>query len=298
MYHVKGLPDTFAIRAVEIPAKMKWLNSRDCFLLNAGGKQLFLWQGQGASDPVRRQASALANVLLKDLGTNSTGLVIVNEEQPTKEWEKAIGKKQEYPCAPHLRKRQGWRPRLFACSSTSGEFRVEEVFDYAQDDLESSSIYLLDTWAELFVWIGSKSYEEDERMAMETAVAFVQGATDGRLLDAPVYAIREGDESLEFTCHFQAWDDGWGTAFAKGKKNKTKKRANTQNVRELLAELNRVYTYEELKAKPPPKGLDKTKLEQYLSDEEFKKLVKMTKDEFYALPAWKQTKVRQQLGLY
>jgi hypothetical protein len=38
--------------------------------------------------------------------------------------------------------------------------------------------------------------------------AYVQGATDGRLLDAPVYSIRENDESLEFTCHFQAWDDG------------------------------------------------------------------------------------------
>jgi hypothetical protein len=38
--------------------------------------------------------------------------------------------------------------------------------------------------------------------------AYVHGATDGRLLDAPVYSIRENDESLEFTCHFQAWDDG------------------------------------------------------------------------------------------
>jgi hypothetical protein len=30
----------------------------------------------------------------------------------------------------------------------------------------------LDAWAEVFVWIGSKSYEEDERMAMETAVVW------------------------------------------------------------------------------------------------------------------------------
>lgn len=42
----------------------------------------------------------------------------------------------------------------------------------------------------------------------------------------------------------------------RGKKKAKKKRAatQTQNVRELLAELNRVYTYEELKAKPPPKA--------------------------------------------
>lgn len=298
LYHVRGLADAFAMRAVQIPAKRKWLNSRDCFLLTSGGKQLFLWQGEGASDALRRQATVLADVLAKDLGRTSAP-VVVRENLPSKEWEKAIGKKQEYPCAPHLKRSHGWRPRLFVCSSTSGEFRVDEVFDYAQEDLEPSNIYLLDAWAEVFVWIGSKSYEEDERMAMETAVAYVQGATDGRLLDAPVYSIRENDESLEFTCHFQAWDDGWGAELVKGKKKASKKKkTETQNVRALLAELNRVYTYEELKAKPPPKGLDKTKLEQYLSEEEFKTVLQMTKDEFYALPPWKQNKLRQQASLY
>ncbi|ELR14973.1 villin headpiece domain containing protein [Acanthamoeba castellanii str. Neff] len=298
LYHVRGLADAFAMRAVQIPAKRKWLNSRDCFLLTSGGKQLFLWQGEGASDALRRQVTVLADVLAKDLGRTSAP-VVVRENLPSKEWEKAIGKKQEYPCAPHLKRSHGWRPRLFVCSSTSGEFRVDEVFDYAQEDLEPSNIYLLDAWAEVFVWIGSKSYEEDERMAMETAVAYVQGATDGRLLDAPVYSIRENDESLEFTCHFQAWDDGWGAELVKGKKKASKKKkTETQNVRALLAELNRVYTYEELKAKPPPKGLDKTKLEQYLSEEEFKTVLQMTKDEFYALPPWKQNKLRQQASLY
>jgi supervillin len=84
----------------------------------------------------------------------------------------------------------------------------------------------------------------------------------------------------------------------KGKKKTKKKRTETQNVRALLAEFNRVYTYEELQAKPPPKGLDKTKLEQYLSDDEFAKVLQMTKDEFYALPSWKQNKIRQQINLY
>jgi hypothetical protein len=48
----------------------------------------------------------------------------------------------------------------------------------------------------------------------------------------------------------------------------------------------------------PLQGLDKTKLEQYLSEEEFKTVLQMTKDEFYALPPWKQNKLRQQASLY
>jgi len=47
---VRGLAEPFAVRAVQIPAKRKWLNSRDRFLLTSGGRQVFLWQGEGASD--------------------------------------------------------------------------------------------------------------------------------------------------------------------------------------------------------------------------------------------------------
>jgi len=60
-------------------------------------------------------------------------------------------------------------------------------------------------------------------------------------------------------------------------------------------EYNRVYTFEELKK--IPKGLDKTKLEQYLSDEDFMKHFRMTKEEFYDLPAWQQMNKRQEAGL-
>lgn len=135
LYHVKGLPDAFAIRAVQIPVKRRWLNSRDCFILNTGGKNLLIWQGEGSNDTLRKQTAVLANVIAKDLGI-SNAPTVVNEAQPGKEWEKIIGKKQEYPCTPHLKRSHGWRPRLFVCSSTSGEFRVDEVFDYAQEDLE------------------------------------------------------------------------------------------------------------------------------------------------------------------
>ncbi len=56
------------------------------------------------------------------------------------------------------------------CTSISGQFSVSRVWDYSQADLYSSNCYLLDAWAEVYVWIGNDSYDEDERMAMETAV--------------------------------------------------------------------------------------------------------------------------------
>ncbi|KAL6042698.1 Villin headpiece domain containing protein, partial [Balamuthia mandrillaris] len=329
----------------------KRLNSQDAFILMYREKGLvtkqLAWFGEGSNEVLREATRKLAKVLVKSYASVPSSNVVETlpsvemeegKESSHKEWKKALGDKA-YPNAAFLKK-HGLKRRLFACSSTSGAFSVEEVFDFAQEDLEPSSIFFLDIWGEVYVWIGSKSYEEDERMGMATAVDFVAAATDGRLRNTPVYAFREGEEPIEFTCNFQAWDDGTGKLKVKRSKKKKKSSSGSSsssvksvvkkssskkskdskdkssytpspkgsNVRAILAEYNRVWTYAELteavkQAQTPAgqaklKGLDKTKLEQYLSDEEFQKHVGMSKQDFYALPLWKQTNKRQEIGLY
>ncbi|KAL6058812.1 proteasome regulatory particle base subunit rpn10, variant 2 [Balamuthia mandrillaris] len=58
----------------------------------------------------------------------------------------------------------------------------------------------------------------------------------------------------------------------------------------------RTYSLEELKQKPAE--LDGTKLETYLSDEDFARAFGMTKTEFYAQPVWKQKDMKAKLGLF
>jgi len=43
--------------------------------------------------------------------------------------------------------------------------------------------------------------------------------------------------------------------------------------------------------------LNPAKLESYLSSAEFEEVLQMTKTEFYALPAWKQKKKRDEVDL-
>ena len=47
-----------------------------------------------------------------------------------------------------------------------------------------------------------------------------------------------------------------------------------------------------------PAGLDATRKEQYLSDEEFVKAFSMPRDEFYALKPWKQAQLKKVLGIF
>ena len=51
-----------------------------------------------------------------------------------------------------------------------------------------------------------------------------------------------------------------------------------------------------LKAAPP--GLDSTKLEQYLADDEFQAVFGIAKADFYGLPQWVQIKRRKEVGLH
>lgn len=65
---------------------------------------------------------------------------------------------------------------------------------------------ILDTFTEVYVWIGSQSTEQEKSMSAETAKRYVEHATDGRSPDTPIVFIHAGDEPAMFTCHFLGWD--------------------------------------------------------------------------------------------
>ena len=53
-----------------------------------------------------------------------------------------------------------------------------------------------------------------------------------------------------------------------------------------------------LKQRPLPEGVDPARLETYLSDEEFKNVFKVDKEQFSKLPGWKQAKTKKEVGLF
>ena len=64
---------------------------------------------------------------------------------------------------------------------------------------------------------------------------------------------------------------------------------------------NQFYSYEQLKLKSGyslPDEIDNSKREIYLSDEEFKELFNMSKDEFSKLADWRKKRMKQDLNLW
>ncbi|XP_031417586.1 supervillin-like, partial [Clupea harengus] len=70
-------------------------------------------------------------------------------------------------------------------------------------------------------------------------------------------------------------------------------------VKDVLSRLSKkLYSVEELTSKPLPEGVDPLRLEMYLCDEDFQGLLELTREEFNALPNWKQLKLKKSKDLF
>jgi len=198
LYHVRGT-SKLNTRAVEVETKATSLNSNDSFVVLTP-QNMYIWYGKGSNDGERADAKEIANIL-----KGKRDIKEINEGSEPSDFWTAIGGKQDYASSPAMFD-DTHEPRLFQCSNASGAFRVEEIFNFTQSDLDDDDVFILDTFNEVYVWVGSGSNEIEKKMAMESAVSFVETATDGRSKDTPILRINAGFEPRLFTAFFQAWD--------------------------------------------------------------------------------------------
>eukprot|EP00735_Rhodelphis_limneticus_P008798 TRINITY_DN2282_c0_g1::TRINITY_DN2282_c0_g1_i1::g.6847::m.6847 TRINITY_DN2282_c0_g1::TRINITY_DN2282_c0_g1_i1::g.6847 ORF type:complete len:944 (-),score=398.86,sp/P02640/VILI_CHICK/39.83/3e-174,sp/P02640/VILI_CHICK/32.63/2e-39,sp/P02640/VILI_CHICK/28.42/2e-32,Gelsolin/PF00626.17/1.1e-18,Gelsolin/PF00626.17/1.8e-16,Gelsolin/PF00626.17/1e-09,Gelsolin/PF00626.17/6.1e-17,Gelsolin/PF00626.17/2.5e-07,Gelsolin/PF00626.17/1.7e-10,VHP/PF02209.14/9.4e+03,VHP/PF02209.14/2.6e-14 TRINITY_DN2282_c0_g1_i1:633- len=414
LYHVRGTND-LNTRAVQVEEKATALNSTDCFVLVAYNK-LYVWRGQFSTDTEKAYADNVAKLLQKG---SITEVKQLNEGEEDDEFWSALGGKQEYPqaSAGTLAPRDA---RLFQVSNSSGNLKVEEIFNFSQEDLDENDVMLLDTYSEVYVWLGRDSNDDEKKGAVDIAYQYIQRAAgdegDGREWNCPVVKVDSGSEPSFFTCHFIGWTERKVKAFVdpyqarlQKLKEDTKapeaqpefarrasqakpfndplaakekaKEPSSEETPEFLAKLKKKDVFvdpyqaklEKLKqdnpegepeaAAPEPAkfdpsavapvhiaapraddespapapsaaesesedkvtvpigaknfskteilelkrrksifnevhGLEATRLEQYLPDDEFKAIFKCTRDEFNVLPKWKQMKLKKDNGFF
>ncbi|XP_068105149.1 gelsolin isoform X2 [Hyperolius riggenbachi] len=191
-------------RAVEVDAEAANLNSNDAFVLKTPSAA-YLWVGQGASDPEKRGAQELLNVL------GVSGSQVSEGREPDDFWT-ALGGKAPYRTSSRLKDKLNTHPpRLFACSNKTGRFIIEEVpGELTQDDLATDDVMLLDTWDQVFVWVGNEAQEDEKKEALASASKYIESDPANRDKRTPIAVIKQGFEPPTFTGWFLAWDnDFW-----------------------------------------------------------------------------------------
>ncbi|KAG7376712.1 hypothetical protein PHYPSEUDO_012856 [Phytophthora pseudosyringae] len=204
LYQVKGTNEKNTL-AVQVDEKTSSLTSGDCFVLVTPSK-VYEWQGNGSSSAEREIASKIASILKK-----SHEVEVVEEGSESDEFWGFLGGKGEYAKtkssfeAPH-------EPRLFQCSNTYGYFDAREIINFAQDDLNTDDVFILDTFTTLYVWIGAGANEPERREAMALAHKYLAVVkSDGRGEGTPIVAVHCNSEPLMFTSNFLAWDSEFFT---------------------------------------------------------------------------------------
>uniref|UniRef100_A0A6N2K939 HP domain-containing protein n=1 Tax=Salix viminalis TaxID=40686 RepID=A0A6N2K939_SALVM len=91
----------------------------------------------------------------------------------------------------------------FSCSIG----QVEEVYNYSQDDLLTEDIMILDTHAEVFVWVGQSVDPKEKQNVFDVGQKYIEMAVclDGLSPYVPLYKVTEGNEPSFFTTYF-LWD--------------------------------------------------------------------------------------------
>ncbi|CAB3995558.1 supervillin-like isoform X2, partial [Paramuricea clavata] len=111
------------------------------------------------------------------------------------------------------------------------------------------------------------------------------------------YVVQAGLEPSCFTTHFPFWNRRQSIAEIQRKEGK--KDGEKKPIEKALEALTKkFYSFKELTSDNPPDGVDPSKLETYLTDEDFEENFQMPRDLFGLFPGWKQDILKKAFGLF
>ncbi|KAK6945290.1 Villin headpiece [Dillenia turbinata] len=197
-------------KAVQVDAVAASLNSNECFLLQSGSS-IFTWHGNQSTYEQQQLAVKVAEFL-------KPGITLKHAKEGTESsafWF-ALGGKQSYTSKKAAQDTTR-DPHLFTFSfNKGGTSMVEEVYNFLQDDLLTEDILILDTHAEVFVWVGQSVDPKEKQNAFDIGQKYIEMAAtlEGLPPNVPLYKVTEGNEPCFFTTYF-SWDSAKATSHDK-----------------------------------------------------------------------------------
>uniref|UniRef100_A0A8C0VZ73 Villin-1 n=1 Tax=Cyanistes caeruleus TaxID=156563 RepID=A0A8C0VZ73_CYACU len=295
LFQVHGTNE-YNTKAFEVPARASSLNSNDVFVLKTPSC-CYLWYGKGCSGDEREMAKTVADIISK-----MEKPVIAEGQEPPEFW-LALGGKSQYASSKRLQEENpSVSPRLFECSNKTGTFLATEILDFTQDDLEESDVYLLDTWDQVFFWIGNGANESEKEAAAVMAQEYLRSHPSGRDLDTPIIVVKQGYEPPTFTGWFLAWDPlNWDKELQPGASIPGPGPDVFTATTTLVPTKLETFPLDVLvntSADDLPQGVDPSRKEDHLSDADFQAVFGMNRSAFSNLPLWKQQKLKKDKGLF
>uniref|UniRef100_A0A1A9WC79 HP domain-containing protein n=1 Tax=Glossina brevipalpis TaxID=37001 RepID=A0A1A9WC79_9MUSC len=219
---------------------------------------------------------------------------------------------------------------IFSANELSSPLRCKDLltpYPFTQAQLYNArqpTIFMLDDGDVLWLWMGWWPLEDvkitaeergsptnenragvnrwisERRAALETSISYWRAkfgdSFEKKFHGIQGYVVWAGLEPTAFKALFPDWserEDIKEINLQDGRSNKP------IHITEVLTQLTQTeYPWEVLKKRPLPEGVDPTRLEVYLNDDDFQNALGLSRTEFEQMPVWKQTSLKKERGLF
>jgi len=198
------------VRVTQVDMKPESLNSGDVFILD-GGLQLYQFNGKAAS-PMEKMKGAQLTRAMADERKGLPKVHVIEEGDKTSDagefWkllggEKPIKSASEGGSDEEAEAANAKIRKLFRLSDATGKMEFTEVASgkISRKLLDNNDVFVFDSGAEVFAWIGSKATSAEKKKSMSYAQEYLQKYS--RPLWLPITRVLEGQENEVFN---QAFD--------------------------------------------------------------------------------------------
>jgi hypothetical protein len=202
LLHLKGKRK---VRVTQVPLARDSLNSGDVFILDAG-LNIYQWNGKQAG-PQEKMKGAQLSRALDDERKGLPKVHVLEEGDKNPEFWRLLGGEGAIKSAAQggddTEAETGDQKRLFRLSDASGSMAFTEVGvgkNVKRNLLDSNDVFILDTGAEVFAWIGRGASVDEKKKAMGFAQQYLQKYNRPAWLS--ITRVLEGGENEVFEAAF------------------------------------------------------------------------------------------------
>ncbi|XP_069501795.1 protein flightless-1 homolog [Ambystoma mexicanum] len=211
------------IKLEPVPLKASALDPRFVFLLDHG-LNIYVWRGAQATLSGTTKARLFAEKINKNERKGKAEITILVQNQETPEFWEVLGGQPEEIQFSVPKDFKPARPKLYKVGLGLGYLELPQInyklsvehkqrpkidispeMRLVQSLLDTKSVYILDCWSDVFIWIGRKSSR------LVRAAALKLGQEVCSMLHRPKHAMvirnLEGTECQVFKSKFKNWDD-------------------------------------------------------------------------------------------
>ncbi|CAL1537657.1 unnamed protein product [Lymnaea stagnalis] len=290
------------MRISQVTPATSSLNSSATFII-VSCKERFLWFGKSSSAREREHAKTMLIYLYPE---NPYDYKIIAEgREPPKFWT-VIHYDGIYPSGFSKPMLHEGLPKLVWCCSNNEKLLFKDIEDFSAKDLFEEDFYILDAHDRLFLWIGRLVPDDDLQPYILSYIinAYIKHDPARRNdADLQISFVNQAFEPKSFTKYFKQNKIIGSNAMYFGERKKLRQENALIDIDAQLLETSHLkhkkVPYKDLiKGDNLPAYVDRHHREHHLPDEEFTKVMKMPRTEFYQLPQWKQSQILKSARLF